>query len=218
MRTMKQRCVLLVACCCMISGTTDAFTNPMSPLVPFHKLKSFIAILQFAHSDFEGVNIGDDNEAGQALALEFSKEVQLRQEEAANRQLLSEEELRFLNRKPFARRQEFIANQVKEIGTTSAGFFTGRGQSVYSFPMNENSPRQNTNGSNSDGENTVLLGGAVSPLFIPTMAVIVLLSVYLTFGEGDVSISVNQVEDWNALQGATTVEQVMPSSSPSVYL
>jgi hypothetical protein len=63
-----------------------------------------------------------------------------------------------------------------------------------------------------------MMGGPVSPLFIPTMAVILLLSVYLTFGEGDVGISANQVEDWNAVQGATTVEQVMPSSSPSVFL
>ena len=50
-----------------------------------------------------------------------------------------------------------------------------------------------------------MTGGPASPLFIPTMAVIVLLSVYLTFGQGNVNmISVNQVEDWNALQGATS--------------
>jgi hypothetical protein len=214
MRTVKSRrgewLLWWMVAFCWISSTI-AFTGG----VPFHKLKSFMSILHFAHSDFDGM-IGDDNEAGHALALEFTREVQLRQAQQAERRLLSEEELRFLNRKPFARREEFIAGQVKEIGQTSAGFFSGRGQSVYSFPMDDSPRRRNTR-SNND-ENTAMMGGSISPLFIPTMAVILLLSVYLTFGEGDVGISANQVEDWNAVQGATTVEQVMPSSSPSVFL
>lgn len=197
--------------------STIAFTAPL----PLAKLRSFITILRLAQSnDFEGL-IGDDNEAGISLAEEFSREVKQRQEQAAmleeelsksNRRLLSEEELRFLNNKPFGRREECIAGTVKEIGTTSAGFFSGRGQSVYSFPIDA-SPRRNI----PQEENTVV--APISPLFIPTMAVIVLLSVYLTFGEGQVGVSLNEVEDWNAVQGATTVEQVMPSSPPpSVYL
>ena len=136
--------LLLVACGCWICGTTHAFTAG----VPLHKLKSYMTILSFAHlnnnNDFDGIPIGDDNEAGQALALEFSKEVQLRQEQARqarrsndanNGRLLSQEELRFLNRKPFARREEFIAGQVKEIG--NVGWILFRTRAIRLFLSHE---------------------------------------------------------------------------------
>jgi len=188
---------------CLIS-TSTAFTTRS----PLHRLQSFITILHFAQSDFD-VIIGDDNEAGQALALEFSREVQLRKEQAqaqkTNRRLLSEEELRFLNNKPFVKRQQVITGQVKEIGT-SAGFFSGRGQSVYSFPLD--APPSNT-----PQESNFVIGGAISPLFLPTMAAIVLLSVYLTFSVVP-DTGTLEVQDWNTVKDVT-VEQVMP---PSVYL
>jgi hypothetical protein len=217
MRTVMKRIVLasLLMCCFSVSSTI-AFT---SSVVSLHKkLITTIIVRHSISNDFDGINIGDDNEAGQALALEFSREVQQRQQQQAaaleenevlNQRLLSEEELRFLNRKPFARRQEFIASgRVKEIGsTTSAGFFSGHGPSLYSFPM-DFSPRRNQPQRQDKP--------TISPLFIPTMAVIIILSVYLTFGEGEI-ISANEVDDWNAaaVPGTATVEQVMPSS---VYL
>lgn len=189
------------------SSSVDAFTTPRTPL---QQLKSFIIIVQYAQSsDFD---LTDDYEGGQALALEFSRELQARKEQAAleqrelsksNRRLLSEEELRFLNNKPFAKRQEVVS----EAGP-SAGFFSGQGQSVYSFPLDAPPPPQQQ-------DSNLMVGGPVSPLFIPTMAAIVLLSVYLTFAVTPDGMD-QQVEDWNAVIKDVAIEQVVPT--PSVYL
>lgn len=192
---------LFVLCCPFVTS----FTPPLS------QWKTFITIVQFSSSqnDFEGTIIGDDNEAGQALALEFSRELQarqtraleLRKQQASNRRLLSEEELRFLNNKPFVKRQV----------TNSAGFFSpqGAGQSVYSVPL-DLSPSRGTPRSQDGGLNLMV---PISPLFIPTMAVIVALSVYLTFAVS--APNQLEVEDWNTVKDITPIEQVVP---PSVYL
>jgi len=196
--------VFLLAFCLVRSV---AFT----PL-PLHRLRSFITIVQMAQSnDFEGF-VGDDNEAGQALAIEFSRELEARKEQAAireeelsksNRRLLSEEELRFLNNKAFAKRQQVVAGG----GQSSAGFFSG-GQSVYSFPLDAApSPTSPQHGN-------LMIRVPVSPLFIPTMAAIVILSVYLTFAVTPDESMIREVEDWNVIQDVP-VEQVMPAS---VYL
>ena len=183
------RTFLLLLAFCLCSSCI-AFT-------PLQSLKSFLTVVYVAQSDFDGF-IGEDNEAGQALALEFSKEVELRRKQQQERRLLSEEELRFLNNKPFVKRRQVGGKE----SISSAGFFSGQGQTVYSFPLDV-SPR-------SAEHDPIMVNGA-SPLLVPTMAVLVLLSVYLTFS----SVAAPKVEDWNTVKNVVPVEQVMP---PSVYL
>lgn len=154
-----------------------SFSLAFSPSLP--SLKSILTVVHL--SDFDGF-IGDDNEAGQALAVEFSKEVQARkqqQQQEARTKLLSEEELRMIHNN---KRRQVVTSRVKEM-SSSAGFFSGQGQTLYSFPSNTAVRPNGVETPNTD----MMVNGA---LFLPTMAILVLLSVYLTFSAAP------RVEDW----------------------
>lgn len=96
--------------------------------------------------DFDGSNIGDAGASaeGQALAEEFYEQVRQREIEKAEierrRDTLTGEEARFRNRAFMKRREVRGGKDVipefsfRDAHETSAGFFSGEGDSVYSIP------------------------------------------------------------------------------------
>jgi hypothetical protein len=186
-------------------------------------------LARYVTSDFEGI-IGEsysDNE-GRKLAQEFARELKARRQVSeqeteslsqSNRRLLSQDELRLINQRAFSKRRQVVGGKdVMLPSASSAGFFTGRGQSVYSFPLaNPRAQKQERDEDSLANNNTPVL---------PILVALALLSIYMAVGlTGDVP---ETMQAWNAIGDAVSesVERVVPSAEgsalepvgPSVYL
>jgi hypothetical protein len=171
--------------------------------------------------DFDGViGFGDaPSEEGRKLALEFERELRMRNElvtkekealSQSNRRLLSEEELRIINQRAFFKRRQVVAG--KDMVSSSAGFFTGQGQSVYSFPL-ENSPRTKT------PRDDYSLTNNNSSLALPVIFALALLSIYMAIGlTGGIMEDGVDVQNWNANGDAVNDGSALERVVPSVYL
>jgi hypothetical protein len=183
-------------------------------------------LTRYVSSDFEGI-IGEYNgDEGRTLAREFEQELKARRERVekekeslsqSNRRLLSQDELRLINQRAFSnrRRRQVVAGK-DVMPTTSAGFFTGRGQSVYSFPLD------NPRAAQSQRDEYSLANNNNTPV-LPILVALALLSIYMAVGlTGDVSETMHFGGD--AVN--ENVERVVPSVEgsalepvvPSVYL
>jgi hypothetical protein len=188
----------------------------MSP----HTRLSFI-VRHLSDCDFDGfIGFGDaPSEEGRKLALEFERELRMRNElvkkekeasSQSNRRLLSEEELRIINQRAFSKRRQVIAG--KDVVSSSAGFFKGQGQSVYSFPL-DNPPRPET------PSDDYSLTNNNSSLALPVIFVLALISIYMAVGlTGGITEDGVDLQDWNAIGDAVNDGSALERVVPSVYL
>lgn len=194
-------------------------------------------LARFVTSDFEGI-IGESygDNGGRKLAQEFDREVKARRQQVAEeeaessssssnrRLLLSQDELRIIHQRAFSNRRsgrQAVEGKDAMPTSTSAGFFTRRGQSVYSFPLDNprggGQQQYSLANNNNNTNNTPVL---------PILVALALLSIYMAVGlTGDVS---ETMQDWNTIGDAVSenVERVVPSAEgsalervgPNVYL
>jgi hypothetical protein len=198
-------------------------------------------LARFVTSDFEGI-IGESygDNGGRKLAQEFDREVKARRQQqqqqvaekdgessssSSNRRLLlSQDELRIIHQRAFSNRRsgrQAVEGKDAMSTSSSAGFFTRRGQSVYSFPLDNprgGGQQQYSLASNNNNTNN-------TPV-LPILVALALLSIYMAVGlTGDVS---ETMQDWNAIGDVVSenVERVVPSAEgsalervgPNVYL
>ena len=202
----------LLACILFFQGTIAFHMSP-------HTHLSFI-VRRMSDCDFDGViGFGDaPSEEGRKLALEFERELRMRNElvkkekeasSQSNRRLLSEEELRAINERAFSKRRQVVGG--KDVVSSSAGFFTGQGQSVYSFPP-ENTPRPET------PRDDYSLTNNNSNLALPVIFALALLSIYMAVGlTGGITEDRVDLQDWNAIGDAVN-DSALERVVPSVYL
>lgn len=147
--------------------------------------------------DLDGIGSRNDDD-GSALAKEFYQQLKKRQD-GDNRsdnknivfdtytdpdgpsgiipsgEMLNEQEARDLNRQAFSRRREIVGGvdvpTRKFTGQQSAGFFSGKGPSVYSVPLERNPNsnqrmRQNEFDLAARGEQAILIQGGVALLML----------------------------------------------------
>jgi hypothetical protein len=193
----------------------------------------FVSLLAAGiEDDFDdfGSSVGGDEDTstgeGQALASAFYQQLRERDEQERKDEEvmlpLSEEDARFVNRKPFSRRQEVQAGQdvSQKFTGRSAGLFTGRGASVFSVPSSSTAPVRQTMMQNE----FTLVGSAERTLVVQIVATLGLLFFALYIGwSGGIAANSN---DWSnsipdldtSLEGMDAVLPVPTDTEASVWL
>jgi hypothetical protein len=193
---------------------------------------SLLAAKQDDDFDDFGSSVGGNEDTptgdGQALASEFYQQLREREEQDRKDEEvklpLSEEDARFVNRKPFSRRQEVQAGQdvaaSQKFTGRSAGLFTGRGASVFSVPSSSAAPVRQRMMQNE----LSLVGRAERTLVVQIVATLGLLFFALYIGwSGGIAANSN---DWNnsipnldtSLEGMDAVLPVPTDTEASVWL